>query len=968
MNHQSLLSAAILALLFSLLPCLPFSVVAAQSDASRVEVTQLAVQTDSGKIDFNKEIRPILAEYCYQCHGPDVNKNGSGLRLDIESEAKQSAIVAGSPETSPLVHRVESSDVDEKMPPAALGKSPSEAQKRLLRNWIQSGAKYADHWAFQPIGDSSELINEVKQAAQSSDISVQPTTNPIDQFLLIQLSRVGLSYSPSVSKQQFIRRATFDLTGLPPSWQEIEQYVNDTAADADARLIDRLLASQAYGQRWGRHWLDIARYADTHGGAAIGFTSFPFSYTYRDYVIAAMNRDLPLDRFILEQIAADQLGLSENDPALAAVGFLTVGMQFRNYHDTIDDQIDVVTRGLMGLTVTCARCHDHKFDPISTQDYYSLYATIAASETPQQTQMPIIGEVSDQAQREAYQKSLADLKHKHETMAREQGDVLRNRLRMQVGLYLTEIAKGAGEQDVSTQFLSYRTDDIRPIVLNRWLKYLSSLTVSDSVFGPWLEMHSWGKLSPEQFQQKRDEYIGRLMAELEKDGGKTPEKLYALRAEPPKWNPFILEAIVAKKPASRQELAAVYGSVFADHQRQWLQALLDTTNEAAVGAEIIPDDHPKHQVINSPSHRQLRHHLYSPGTPFDLSDDETQKLTNRTINDIVNGKRGAIHQLNLAAPGSPPRAMTLRENPKPNDYFVFLRGNPLARGAKVAPGFLSVLDKDKSTHFDDGKRRMGLAKAVIDQNNPLTRRVIVNWAWQNHFGVGLVRTPDDFGTRGQSPTNPQLLDYLADQLSENAWSLKWLHRQIMLSQAYRQAAVENEQSRQVDPENLLLWRMPRKRLEFESMRDAMLAVTGELDTTLGGRPIDLSSTPTIPRRSVYGFVNRDIVSNLMSTFDVANPNACTAKRPETSVPQQTLFALNSDFIQDRAAKLAELTAGMKLNSSELRIAALVQRILGRQPTDSELDQMKAYIAQGAESSWTSLAHALLASNEFVFLD
>ncbi len=974
MNLRSLMMSALLALLANINLC---NTGTAQSEdaASAPQVTtqsktvSATEQAASDKLDFNKQIRPILAEYCYQCHGPDAKKSGSNLRLDIESEAKQLAIVAGSPEASPLIHRIESSDTDEKMPPPSLGKSLTDAQKQLLRRWIQSGAHYADHWAFEPIVDSATILAELKQSeGQPENEGATQAQKPIDRFLMKELSRAGLSFSPAVSKQQFIRRATFDLTGLPPTWQEIDQFCNDNAHDAETRLIERLLASPAYGQRWGRHWLDIARYADTHGGAAIGFTSFPFSYTYRDYVIASMNRDLPMDRFIVEQIAADQLGLSENDPALAAIGFLTVGMQFRNYHDTIDDQIDVVTRGLMGLTVTCARCHDHKFDPISTQDYYQLYATIAPSETPPQTQMPVIGNAADTTQYQAYQQSLADLKHKHETMAREQGEILRNRLRMQVSLYLTEIAKGATEQDVSTQFLSYRTDDIRPIVLNRWLKYLSNLSTSDSVFGPWLEMQSWGKISPEQFQQKRDEYIGRITAELEKDGGKTPEKLFALRAEPPRWNPFILDAITAKKPASLLELAAVYGSVFADHQRLWLQALLEATNEAAAGAEIVPDDHPKHQVINSPSHRQLRHHLYSPGTPLDLSEDEAAKLTNRTINDIVNGKRGAIHQLNLAAPGSPPRAMVLRENPKPSDYFVFLRGNPLARGSKVSPGFLSVLSKHKQPVFEDGKRRLALAKAVVDSNNPLTRRVIVNWAWQNHFGVGLVRTPDDFGTRGQAPTNAKLLDYLADQFAKNGWSLKWLHREIMLSQAYRQGAVENEQSRQIDPENLLLWRMPRKRLDFEAMRDAMLAVSGELDQSLGGRPVDLSASPTIPRRSVYGFVNRDIVSNLMSTFDVANPNACTAKRPETSVPQQTLFALNSDFVQDRAAKIAEVTAAQKLDSIEARITAMMQGTLGRLPTASELDRMKDYIAQSGDAAWTGLAHALLASNEFVFLD
>ena len=681
---------------------------------------------------------------------------------------------------------------------------------------------------------------------------------------------------------------------------------------------------------------------------------------------------------MLEQIAADQLGISDEDPSLAALGFLTVGMQFRNFHDTIDDQIDVITRGLMGLTVTCARCHDHKFDPIPTSDYYSLYATIASSKSP--SQLPAIGTIADQNAHQQYERQLSELKFKYQQIAREQNEIMRNRLRMQVGLYLAEIAKGVGEQDLSTQFLSYRTDDIRPYVLNRWLAYLKGLGKDDPVFGPWLEMQSWGSIPEAEFQKRRDEYLSRLSAELDAIG-RTPEKLYALRAEPPKWNPFIVDALVAQKPNSLSDAAAVYGKVFAEQQRLWLQSLLETANEAAPGGTVLPDDHPGHQVINSSSHRQIRHYLYAPNTPFDVPDEEAVRLTNRTINDLISGKKGAIHQLNLASPGSPPRAMIVKEDPAPKETQVFLRGNPLARGETVQPRFLSVLSGDQTPVYENGKRRLSLARSVISESNPLTARVLVNWAWQNHFGSGLVRTPDDFGTRGQAPTHPELLDYLADQFRKNGWSIKWLHRQIMLSQAYHQAAIENDQSRQVDPENQLLWRMPRRRLDFESMRDSMLAVCDELDTTMGGRPIDLNASPAIPRRSVYGFINRDIIANLMSTFDTANPNACTAKRPETTVPQQTLFALNSDFIQDRASQLAVLTKKMNPRSDEDRIAAMVRRALCRNPTESEIGQAKKFMSEAVsntttadgsavdpERSWRLLAHALMASNEFTFLD
>lgn len=930
----------------------------------------VSCQSLNAQVDFNRQVRPILSEHCLQCHGPDAEKRSAELRLDLEAEAKKSVIVAGAPADSELMHRILSTDPESVMPPASTGKVLTGAQTETLRQWIQEGAKYSNHWAFQPIAASDPVLNALP--------AFETGTSPIDRFLLDKLHKAGLSYSPPVSRTQFIRRATFDLTGLPPAWADVEQFENDTADGSEERLINRLLESPRYGERWGRHWLDIARYADTHGGAAIGFTTFAFSYTYRDYVINAFNQDLPIDRFLLEQIAADQLGTADDDPSLAALGFLTVGMQFRNSHDTIDDQIDVITRGLMGLTVTCARCHDHKFDPIPTSDYYALYASIAPSKAP--SQLPTIGTAADENARQQYERELSELKLKYQQFAREQSEVLRNRLRMQVGLYLMEIAKGVGEQDLSTQFLSYRTDDIRPLVFNRWRTWLTDLGKDDPVFGPWLEMQSWGTIPEAEFQKRRDEYLSRLSAELDAIG-RTPDKLHGLRGEPPKWNPLIVDALLEQKPSSLSEAAVVYGNVFAEQQRLWLQSLLEASSEAGPGGTVLPDEHPEHQIINSPSHRQIRHHLYAPGSPFDVPEEEATRLTNRTISDLISGKKGAIHQLNLSSPGSPPRAMIIQEDPKPKDTHIFLRGNPLARGETVKPRFLSALSDDRAPIYEDGKRRLGLARSIISDSNPLTARVLVNWAWQNHFGSGLVRTPDDFGTRGQAPTHPELLDYLADQFRKNGWSMKWLHRQIMLSHAYHQGAIENEPSRQVDPENQLLWRMPRRRLDFESMRDSMLAACDELDVTMGGRPIDLNASPAIPRRSVYGFVNRDIIANLMSTFDTANPNACTAKRPETTVPQQTLFALNSDFIQDRAARLASLTKQMNPASDEDRIVAMVRRSLGRNPTESEAGQARKFLSEAISSttasdgaaadperSWRLLAHALMASNEFTFLD
>ncbi len=905
------------------------------------------------EVRFNQHIRPILAEHCFQCHGPDEESREADLRLDSEDAAKADAIIAKKPAQSELLLRIMSDDADKRMPPADSGKSLTVAQVELVRQWILDGAHYEGHWSFEPIERPEP------PSAGGADVT------EIDRFVLSALKASSLSRSPALSRRQLIRRATFDLIGLPPTWAEVTAFVNDKSPQAFEKVVNRLLESPRYGERWGRHWLDIARYADTLGGSAIGFTRFPFSYTYRDYVIRALNDDVPYDRFITEQLAADQMGLREDDPALAGLGFLTVGMQFRNPHDTIDDQIDVVTRGLLGMTVACTRCHDHKHDPFFTEDYYSLYATLASSRTP--GLLPLIGQPNDSKPYRDYQRELSRRRMSHDEMAREQSEVMRSRLRMQVGAYLRELAKGAPEQDLSAAFLSYRTDDLRPLVLNRWRDYLAKMSPDDAVFGPWVRLR---QLESSGFNM----HCAELVESLTKENGdlaKLPA-MQKLSAAPPRWNPRVLTAIREQEPQTLIEVADAYGALFADVHQQWSRALLEASLEAGVGAKIVPDEDPKHLEVNSSINRQLRRHLYSAKTPTAMPNDVAVTLLNRPIRDNLSGRNGAIHNLHLTSPGSPPRAMALREDQQPLDFHVFRRGDPIDRGDLVSARFLKTLSAKNAKPFTDGKRRLGLAQAIVAPTNPLTRRVVVNWVWQHHFGRGLVRTPDDFGTHGDPPTHPQLLDFLASTLLDDRWSLKKLHRRIMLTEVYRQGAIENAQSRRRDPDNKLLWRMPRRRLDVEAMRDAMLAVSGELKASMGGRPFDLLSNPVVPRRSVYAFVNRDIVSSLSSTFDGADPNSCTAQRPETTVPQQTLFALNSAFVQDRAVALASLKEMASANTGAERVRSLYQRAFSRLPEPEEVEIALRYIQLQSEDSktdaWQRLAHVLLASNEFVFVD
>ena len=906
------------------------------------------------EVDFNQEIRPILVENCLHCHGPDEQNREAELRLDLEQSAKLSAIVAGKPTESELVNRVETHDPDLIMPPVDSKKKLTAREISLIRQWVAEGAKYQGHWAFEPI-----IKPQLPEVSTGSEL--KPTE--IDLFILKKLEAQDLQLRPQLSKQQLIRRATFDLIGLPPTWEEVQSFVNDQSPQAFANVIDRLLASPRYGEKWGRHWLDIARYADTHGGSAIGFTKFPFSYTYRDYVINAFNEDLPFQRFVQEQLAADQLKLSNNDPALAGLGFLTVGMQFRSRHDVIDDQIDVTSRGLLGLTVACARCHDHKYDPIPTADYYALYATFASSRPPELP--PIIGSPPETQPYQDYAIELQKRQIIHEDLARDQTDVMRSRLKLQVGMYLRELAKGTPEQDLSASFLSYRTDDIRPLVLNRWREYLAKTPTDDPVFGPWV---TFKDLAADTFETASRELLEKWKS-ANGDPASYASQNSIATATPP-WNPKVIEALSASPLKSMTDVADAYGTLFADVHKEWLKHLLEISLEAGSEGVVVPDEDGRHTISNSAILRQLRRHLYEPGSPTAMDRETAITLLNRTVRDALGGKQGAIDALQLSSPGSPPRAMTLAEDENPQPFHVFNRGNPIDRGELVEAHFLQALTPENNLpdSFPAGEKRLALANSIVAPENPLFRRVVVNWAWRHHFGSGLVRTPDDFGTRSQPPTHPELLDFLAVNFLEDGWSLKKLHKRIMLSSVYQQGAIEDVDNRNKDPQNKLLWRMPRQRLEMEVMRDALLAVSGELNVeNRGGRPFDFLSNPTIPKRSVYGFINRDIIHSLASTFDGANPTACTAKRPQTTVPQQTLFALNSNFIQDRAVEFAKQSAGIADQSE--RIVAMYRRALSREPDQHELEAAVQYLSEpGEPDAWNQLAHIILAANEFVFID
>jgi len=725
-----------------------------------VIATASAAQPTRPQFDFfENKVRPVLANHCYKCHSIQAEKVKGGLLLDsrealLKGGDSGSAIVPGDPDKSLLIKAVRYTDPDLQMPPK--GNKLSEQQINDLVAWVKMGApdprtqtaaqkSWKDpgekHWAWQPVKKPS--------APQIANASWCQT--PVDNFIVAKLEEKGMKPNPMADRRTLIRRAYFDLTGLPPTPDEVEAFANDASPTAFEKVIDRLLASPEYGERWGRHWLDTARYADTKGEVRrqVEDPNYPFAWTYRDYVIRSFNEDKPYNIFVAEQIAADKLATSsQNKSNLAALGFLTIGERFQGMqHDIINDRIDVVTKGFLGVTVTCARCHDHKFDPIPQKDYYSLHGIFASSREPQVE--PVISKVENTPE------------------------------------YLDYYKKRIALQDEEVKLEARR-----------------------------IEM-----------RKKRDPMLFR---ELQRD---------------------------------------------------------------------------------------------------------------------IRRNRGEVARLEMTHVASPARAMVLEDIPRPKDSPVFVRGEAENRGEIVPRRFLEVLSGPTRPEFKNGSGRLELAAAITSKNNPLTARVMINRIWLHHFGEGFVTTPDDFGTMSEPPSHPELLDYLASRFMDEAWSIKKMHKLIMLSSVYQQSSANNPRYAQIDPYNRLLWRANIRRLEFEPMRDALLAIGGTLDTTMYGRPVDLNKEPYSTRRSIYGFIDRQNPADVLVNFDFANPDMTSGKRHQTTVPQQALFFMNSPLVVESAKNLAARKEFASFSTDEDRIAFLYATIYQRKPTQEEIALGLDFVSQ-----------------------
>jgi len=729
---------------------------------------------------FETKIRPLLADRCYKCHSHSAVKIKAGLLLDSREGVRQGgnsgrAIVAGKPDDSLLIQAIRYTDADLKMPPKDHGGQLSATEIAALTEWVRRGApdprvtattadntNYGaarkDHWSFQPLKQPAVPAAQDKIWGQS----------PIDNFVLARLESAGLAPSPRADKRTLIRRASFDLTGLPPTESEVQRFLADDSPDAFARVVDRLLDSPHYGERWARYWMDVARYSDTKGDAPRrDDPRFADAWTYRDYLIKSFNSDKPYPQFITEQLAADRLLAAsasqakaagrpppEDQSVLAALGFLRLGNQHDGRrNDIIDDRIDVTTKAFLGLTVSCARCHDHKFDPIPTLDYYSLYGVFANTSE--------VRSVLDEPTLQAHPPATPDF------------------------LDYTQKSRA----------LDAKADEL-----------------------------------DEQFRAFR-------------------------RAR-------------TLDPKKRNELAKAEGLILRE-----------------IGA------------------------------------------------------------LETNHPGAPPRAHALADVDKPRDYPVLVRGEPQRAGVIVPRRFLAVLSPDpaKRPEWKQGSGRLELAQAIADPKNPMTARALVNRIWQQHFGAGFVNSPDDLGHMGGTPTHPELLDWLATQFIAQGWSIKQLHRAILLSSTYQQDSEPNAAGLAADPDNHLLWHYPIHRLDFEEIYDSLLAIAGTLDPAVGGRPVTPLSPGFGTRRALYFLIDRRSPPELLTQFDFPNPDTPTGRRQSTTVPQQALFLMNSPLVIETARKLTHRPEFSHFESDEERVASLYLAIFQRSPTDEEVAMGLAYV-------------------------
>jgi mono/diheme cytochrome c family protein len=905
---------------------------------------------------FESRVRPILVANCYDCHTDDEK---GGLRVDsrealVKGGDSGPAITPGKPDESLLVQAIRHAASAPKMPKGRGQLKPEDID--ALVAWIKADAPWptattstpngagagagaaagavasatptstpapvASHapkftaeqrafWSFQPIHHSP--VPAVRDAAWPK--------GDIDRFVLARLEHEGMRPVAAASKLALLRRATLDLTGLPPTPEDVDAFLKDTTPGAFAKVVDRLLASPQYGEAWGRLWLDVARYGEDDYRSldpkGRGNNPYPNAYLYRDWVIKAFNDDMPYGQFVTAQLAAD---LGDDSAArlrnLPALGFLGLGPWYYDngavevtHADERHDRVDAVSRGFLGLTVACARCHDHKYDPIPTRDYYALAGVFLNTEYHEYPLAP---------------KSVVDdykaLEKKIEKKSGLLGEFLNNEsqqlaqtLVFQTSKYMQAVWRVTGEPKADkNQVIQSGKLDFE--LFDRWMRFLSKPPANYPYLKPWQEMVTRGGTSDEA-KRLGDDFQKTIV-----------DVVIARKAMIAENNIIIAKALPTTKPRERANAPNEFktNDDFCPNCGLVLKTLpIDQTN---LYSDVFEFD----LEVTAPG---------APGKPALLSFNgwglERQLGPDRQA--LVQALRDDIDAMQKSLPEQYPYVHGVQDVEKPVDLKIALRGSPYRSGEEVPRGFPSILSGDEPITFTKGSGRQELARLIVEQ--PIAMRVIVNRIWKGHFGSGLVDTPSNFGVNGERPTHPELLDYLAQYFVDHGMSIKALHREIMLSATYQLGDADSKAEFDKDSGNRLYWRANRHRLTAEQIRDAVLSVSGALDTKMGGPSATL--TPLSTRRTIYGRVSRYKLDDFLQLFDYPSPMQSAEKRFSTNVPLQRLFFMNSDFIQQHAEQLAEKVIAEP--TDEARIQKVYRMVFGRAATPAELQAGRDFL-------------------------
>lgn len=942
------------------------------SVCGRVLDSTAAETSSQGHDFFEVKVRPILVQHCYKCHSAESEKVKGGLLLDsrdglLKGGDSGPALVPGDPDKSRLIVAVRHTDPDLQMPKEKL----PESEIAALEQWVRMGAP-DPRTSAGTIYQRKELwsLKPLKKAEPPG----KAASDAVDGFIAARLEKAGLASVPPADRRSLIRRASFDLTGLPPSPEEVSAFINDSEPRAFEKAVDRLLESPHFGERWGRHWLDIARYGESNGRNQN--IPYPNAWRYRDYVINAYNTDKPFPEFVREQLAGDLIPARDNEDLhenWIATGFLAIGP--KNFGepnrekllmDVADEQIDVTTRAFLGLTVSCARCHDHKFDPVPTRDYYALAGIFRSSETlaqqngPGPNASPVVqrplGTPEQTAAAKKYDRELADAQSKR--------DAARRARQMLPG--------GIDSKELDGIVI----DNLEAELVGGW-----SLSTYSTNFVDKNYVHDGND------RRAKDKKLVRFVPDVPQDGFYEIRFAYTPRYDRSTNVPIRVTGKSTRTVFLNQQIAPRHDKAFeslgffelSKGTNNTIEVLTQGTKGFVVvdAVQLLPQDVQlaamfiKQRPAEAPAGQEM---MMANASPMMLQELEYAFLELR---------------------GKPrpdvPSAIAIREGPAQNAK-IHIRGDPERLGAEVPRGFLTAVESLRGLPLaDNASGRLELANWIAHERNPLAGRVAVNRIWQHLFGAGLVSTPDNFGAMGQPPSHPELLDFLAAEFIENGWSTKKMIRRLMLTKTYQLSAEQNTKAHAVDPGNELLWRAHRKRLDAESLRDAVLAANGSLDRSIGGQIQSGQDAPTIlnaagsdvpeaNRRSLYLPILRGALNDLFQVFDFPDPHTISGQRHVTTAPTQALFLMNSPFIDRQSALWSRGLLADGTLSDEARVERVFERAYARPPSSREKERALAFLKSYSEAlpadegnarrekSWQGLCHAIFESTEFRFLN